>query len=142
MRVTRSRFAALMPWLILLTLCLLPALAFAAREPVLSERLLFEARRTDAVLDASAPPHVSADLRARILQSAPERRRAARERGLPWWVWAPGAGLAAACAAGALFGAVATAQFARDTQADTVLAANVETSSGVLGAADDDVELL
>lgn len=30
MRVTRTRLATLMPWLLLLALCLLPALAFAA----------------------------------------------------------------------------------------------------------------
>lgn len=118
------------------------AQAFAARDPGVSERLLFEARQIDAALNASSMPEVSPELRARVLQSAPKARRSKADRGLPWWVWAPGAGLAAACAAGAIFGAVVTAQFAGETRADTVIAVNSAAPPEVAGMTDDDVELL
>ncbi len=56
----------------------------------------------DAALDAWASPQVSPALRARVLASAP-RPRGARHLWAPW-IAGLSAGLAAACAAGIVFG--------------------------------------
>ncbi len=97
------------------------ALDFMAREPRLAERILFEARMIDAALDASPAPHVSHDLRDRILAAAPGPR-AARRPLFAWPNWAAAAGLVAACAVGMVSGAAAMQQMTERATADAILA--------------------
>ncbi|HYF23923.1 MAG TPA: hypothetical protein VD929_11050 [Caulobacteraceae bacterium] len=101
------------------------ALAFLNADPV-AERLLFEARMTDAALSAAPSQVAGAALRDRVLAAAPQPRpeRAA------WWSkpflsW--GAGLAAASVAGVVAGSLYIQAGAADLAADEVLAAAGET---------------
>jgi len=92
-------------------------------QPVMSERLLFEAAKTDAVLHTSSTPQVSMALRDRVIASAtaaglsPQRvQRIARRL-----AWFSGAGWAAAACAGVVFGLNLTTQLTADQQVDAVL---------------------
>lgn len=79
------------------------AAALMATDPAWTGRLLAEASKLDAQLEAYVAPPVPPGLVDRIVSSAPSGRSA------PWRAWlAPlglGAGLAAACAAGVIAGA-------------------------------------
>ena len=70
---------------------------------------LAAARTLDAMLDAWAPQQATVALRERILASAPQAGSIETHRARPGWrwrgLWLSGAGLAAACAAGAITGA-------------------------------------
>ncbi|PZO33873.1 MAG: hypothetical protein DCE92_12415 [Alphaproteobacteria bacterium] len=97
--------------------------ALRLAEPVMSERLLFEAAKTDAVLHTSSTPQVSMALRDRVIASAtaaglsPQRvQRIARRL-----AWFSGAGWAAAACAGVVFGLNLTTQLTADQQVDAVL---------------------
>jgi hypothetical protein len=114
--------------------------AFAAAQGAAAERLLFDARQTDAALDASPVPEVPPALRAAILASAPKPR--AGKAGALRWLWLPASGLAAACAAGIMVGALAATELSEAPQADTVIAVNAEAGSGDFGALDAETELL
>jgi hypothetical protein len=102
------------------------ARAFASQNRSLCGRLLFEARLIDAALDSAPAPMVSHALRARIVEAAPEPRPSGR--GWPGVAgrgsWAPWAGLAAACAAGAVVGAVVVQNATAGPRADELLASN------------------
>lgn len=72
---------------------------------------LARARALDDLMEAHTAPAPSARVRARVLACAPRPPRASPRnvwaRAVDWRrVWAPGAGLAAAGVAGAMFGAV------------------------------------
>lgn len=99
------------------------AQAFAEVNGHAPARVLAEARRLDAALDAVPAPAASDLLRARIISAAPRPAVAwigfgGRSR---WTSWA---GLAAACAAGVIVGAAAMDRVTTGTRADLVLAAN------------------
>ncbi len=99
------------------------ARAQIAADPVLADRLLFAARQTDTVLDASPTPAVSMVLRDRVLASAIAAGltpRSAR-RALGRLAWMFGAGWAAAACAGVVAGANLTLHLTADDQADAVL---------------------
>ncbi|MFN3352434.1 MAG: hypothetical protein ACK4Z5_02405 [Brevundimonas sp.] len=102
------------------------ARALLAADPAL-ERLLFEARGLDAMLEAAPRPDVSAALRARIIEAAPKPRAGLfawlpRPTGAaPRAVWLSGAGMAAAVCAGLLLGEAAVSRAAVNLQADVVL---------------------
>lgn len=96
------------------------ARAFMQANRSAAERMLFEARMIDAMLDAAPRAEAGHDLRARILAAAP-KERAARGFSLAGW-WKAGAGLVAACAVGAVAGSFAISQLAGAAQTDTILA--------------------
>jgi len=109
------------------------ARAFRKTQPALCEPLLAEADRLDFALDELAAFQPSAALRERILASAPQARRplfslGRLRRTAPWL--APGAGLAAACAAGAWLGVTASHTAETRMRADTVLVASADLSAG------------
>jgi hypothetical protein len=109
------------------------ARAFREAQPAVCEPLLAEAGRIDAALDGIAALQPSAALRERILASAPQTRRplvslGRFRRAAPWL--APGAGLAAACAAGAWLGVIASHTAETRMRADTVLVASADLSPG------------
>lgn len=99
------------------------ALAFQRDNRAAAERILFEARMIDAVLDAAPTQAPSAELRDRVLARAP-RPRSGRPRvlfGAPRWL--PSAGVAAlACAVGMWVGSVAVERAAAPIQADMLVA--------------------
>ena len=99
------------------------ARAWAGTNSVAAERALFYARQTDAALDASLRPVVSAALRDRVIASAATAGLKARAvwPGLKKLLWIGGAGWAAAACAGVVFGATLGSQIAADTQAFAVL---------------------
>jgi len=101
--------------------------AFAAREPQLAARIMGQEAALDDALDQwriAAPSH---SLRARVVAGAPTRRARAALR----WLWLTGAGLAAAGASGAIFGAVLFSTVAPDMRADTlIVAAAPDDASG------------
>lgn len=107
----------------------LAAQAWAADRPDEAARLLFDARQTDAALDASARPMVSQALRDRVLAQAMAADRAprgfnlfGRARGpVTRGAWLSGFGWAAAACAGVVVGHVAASQMTADIQADAVL---------------------
>jgi len=88
-----------------------------------ADRLLFDARQTDAVLDASARPVVSMALRDRVIASAmaaglsPRKARLFWDRLVLWF----GAGWVAAACAGVIAGVTLTPHLTADAQADAVL---------------------
>ncbi|CAN5204005.1 hypothetical protein BH10PSE2_BH10PSE2_25310 [soil metagenome] len=88
-----------------------------------AERLLFDARQTDAALDASPRPMVSTALRDRVIASAmaagltPQKARRVWDRLVVWF----GAGWAAAACAGVIAGANLTQHLNADARADAVL---------------------
>jgi anti-sigma-K factor RskA len=102
-----------------------------------TDRLLFDARQTDAALDASPRPAVSAALRDRVIASAVAAGLSPRKARLFWdrLVFWFGAGWAAAACAGVIAGASLTPHLTADDQADAVLYQS--TLSGV-----DDTEVL
>jgi hypothetical protein len=109
------------------------ARAFREAQPAVAEPLLAEAGRLDFILEegfAAAQP--SAALRDRILASAPRARRPlfslGRFRAAAPWL-APGAGMAAACAAGAWLGVTASHTAETRLRADTVLVASADLSA-------------
>jgi hypothetical protein len=109
------------------------ARALREAQPDVCEPLLAEAGRLDAALDGLTALEPSAALRERILASAPRYRRplfslGRFRRAAPWL--APGAGLAAACAAGAWLGMSASHIAETRMRADTVLVASADLSPG------------
>jgi hypothetical protein len=100
---------------------------FLKVEPDLAEPLLRSARRIDAALD-QAPSFVpSAALRDLVLASAPRAAVRTAGGGHPLRWLAP-TGFAAACAAGALFGLIAS-HGVQTQKADTVLVASADISA-------------
>jgi hypothetical protein len=102
------------------------AQAFAQANRMQSERLLFEARMIDAALEAAGSAAPSMALRDQVIALAPKARPPRVRAGA--WFWVPGAGVAAACAAGALFGMVAMERASAASNADTVLASNADNN--------------
>ena len=88
-----------------------------------ADRLLFDARQTDAALNASRQPMVSTALRDRVIASAlaagltPRKARMVWDRLVLWF----GAGWAAAACAGVIAGATLTPHLTVDDQTDAVL---------------------
>lgn len=97
--------------------------ALRRAEPVMVERLLFEAAMTDAALHASASPQVSMALRDLVIASATAAGLSPRR--MQWiagrLAWMSGAGWAAAACAGVVFGLNLTTQLTADKQVDAVL---------------------
>lgn len=88
-----------------------------AASPAEAERVLAEALLFDHVLDMASEPAVSGVLREKVLKGAPMRQ--AR----PWRssrAWLSGAALAAACAAGVIFGANLAGRLAADPAAEAL----------------------
>lgn len=109
------------------------ARAFREAEPATAESLLEAERWMDSALDGAPRPSPSAALRERVLASA-ARRPVPRFAGWSWgwnlrWL-APGAGLAAACVAGAWLGMTASHNVSSQLRADTVLVASADQSAG------------
>ncbi|WGM32120.1 hypothetical protein [Brevundimonas sp. NIBR11] len=88
-----------------------------------AERILFDARLTDAALFASPNPTVSMALRDRVLASAAAASLKARATwpSLRRLLWIGGAGWAAAACAGVVFGTNLGGHLAAQSQADAVL---------------------
>ena len=84
------------------------------------ERLLFEARQTDAVLDAFTVAPVSHALRDRVIALATQAGLKSQSI-RPFRGWAPRVCLAAACAAGVVVGLGATMQYRHVVEADAAL---------------------
>ncbi|HEY3815065.1 MAG TPA: hypothetical protein VGL66_17745 [Caulobacteraceae bacterium] len=103
------------------------AQTFAGENRTECERLLFDARMVDAALDAVTAAQPTYELRQQVIATAPAPRpRRLRANG---WFWIPGAGLAAACAAGALVGVIVMDRAsASSTAENTVIAANADTA--------------
>ncbi len=99
------------------------ARAWAQANAGAAERALFDARQTDAALEASPRPAVSTALRDRVIASASTAGLKARAAwpGLRKLLWIGGAGWAAAACAGVVFGTNLGGQIAADTQAFAVL---------------------
>jgi hypothetical protein len=101
------------------------AQAYAVANRTESERLLFEARMIDAALNAVAAPQPTYELRQQVIAQAPQPRPRRLRTGA--WFWIPSAGLAAACAAGALVGVIAMDRASASSSAEnTVIAANAD----------------
>jgi hypothetical protein len=110
--------------------------AFLIAEPAAAEPLLAAERWMDGALDSTPQPYPSQALRERVLAAA--RRPAgpfagwslgwSRGRDIRWL--APGAGLAAACIAGAWLGMTASHNVSSQLRADTVLVASADQSAG------------
>ena len=97
--------------------------AFVATDPAQAERLLFDARQTDAALDASPRPMVSNALRDAVIASAMAAGLSPRKAKMVWdrlMLWA-GAGWAVAACAGVIAGANLTLHMTADARADAVL---------------------
>ncbi len=96
---------------------------WAEADPLAAERALFDARQTDAALDASPRMAVSLALRDRVLASAATAGLRARSAWpeLRKILWIGGAGWAAAACAGVVFGTTLGGQMAADSQAFAVL---------------------
>ncbi|MFN3521914.1 MAG: hypothetical protein ACK4YQ_06670 [Phenylobacterium sp.] len=93
-----------------------------ADEPAFAARLLAEAADLDAALDAWRPSPVSRAVQEAILAAAPRPRRGFAP--VAWLARAGlGAGLAAACAAGVVFGAQLSALDQPPSGADAVAVA-------------------
>lgn len=101
--------------------------AFARAHAAEAEQALSKASALDAVLDRYDAPAPRADLAARIL--------AARPLSADWRRWAAGlgAGLAAACAAGVVFGIQVSEQAARDTRTEAIIAAGLDDDASIAG---------
>ena len=96
---------------------------FVAADPTGAERLLFDARQTDAALDASPRPMVSNALRDAVIASAMAAGLSPKKAKMVWdrlIVWA-GAGWAAAACAGVIAGTHLTLHMTADARADAVL---------------------
>ena len=98
------------------------ARAFMGADPHGAERLLFEARQMDLVLDASSRAVVSHDLRERVIAMAATAGLKPRARfAFGRLAWASGAGWAVACAAGILVGLNLSQPAVSRAEADAVL---------------------
>ena len=98
------------------------ARAFMDADPHGAERLLFEARQMDLVLEASSRAVVSHDLRERVIALAATAGLKPRARfAFGRLAWASGAGWAAACAAGVLVGLNLSQPAVSRAEADAVL---------------------
>ena len=87
-----------------------------------AERLLFEARQTDLVLDAAPPPVVSHALREQVIALAAAAGLKPRARfAFGRLAWASGAGWAAASVAGVLVGFNLSQPAIARAEADAVL---------------------
>lgn len=88
-----------------------------------ADRILFDARQTDAALHASPQPVVSTALRDRVIASAlaaglsPQKARVVWDRLVLWF----GAGWAVAACAGVIAGVTLTPHLTADDQTDAVL---------------------
>jgi hypothetical protein len=100
------------------------AMAFATANRTESERLLFDARMIDAALEAATAPQPTYELRQQVISTAPQPRP--RRLRANAWFWIPSAGVAAACAAGAIVGVLAMDRASANSTADTVIAANAD----------------
>ena len=98
------------------------ARAFMDADPHGAERLLFEARQMDLVLEASSRAVVSHDLRERVIALAATAGLKPRARvAFGRLAWASGAGWAVACAAGILVGLNLSQPAVSRAEADAVL---------------------
>ena len=98
------------------------ARAFMDADPHGAERLLFEARQMDLVLEASSRAVVSHNLRERVIALAATAGLKPRARfAFGRLAWASGAGWAAACAAGVLVGLNLSQPAVSRAEADAVL---------------------
>ena len=98
------------------------ARAFMDADPHGAERLLFNARQMDLVLDASPRAVVSHDLRERVIAMAATAGLKPRARfAFGRLAWASGAGWAVACAAGVLVGLNLSQPAVSRAEADAVL---------------------
>lgn len=98
------------------------AQAFMEADRAGAERLLFESRLVDAMLDASPVPAASVGLRDAILASGPQPRPDRRPLfDIGRWA-AAGAALACACVVGIVAGAGAVQRITADGQADAIIA--------------------
>ena len=98
------------------------ARAFMDADPHGAERLLFEARQMDLVLEASSRAVVSHNLRERVIALAATAGLKPRARfAFGRLAWASGAGWAAACAAGILVGLNLSQPAVSRAEADAVL---------------------
>jgi hypothetical protein len=111
------------------------ARAFAEAEPMSAYRLLDDAGSLDAILNEVERLQPSAALRQRVLDQAPQpgamaalQRRIGGLSAIGRWL-APGAGLAAACAAGAWLGVAATHAAEAKYRAETVLVASADQAA-------------
>ena len=87
-----------------------------------ADRILFDARQTDAVLDCSRPLAVSRDLRDRVLADSQRFMTAGRDRTAARRVaWLSGFGWAAAACAGLVVGHSLMGQMTANVQAEVVL---------------------
>lgn len=96
------------------------ARAFAEANAEICAAWLNAEAALDHALDTAPSVQAYAELRERIVNGAPQSRT--RSVAPRRWFWAPGAGLAAACAAGALFGILVTDRLTASSRADGVLA--------------------
>lgn len=103
---------------------------WAANDPVAAARALFEARQTDAALDAVPRLPVPAALRDRVLASAAAAGLKPRgSRKAPWrLLWIGGAGWAAAACAGMVFGTTLSRQMVLEKQVDLLIEETAVTS--------------
>ena len=103
---------------------------WAANDPVAASRALFEARKTDAALDAVPRLPVPADLRDRVLASAAAAGLKPRgTRTTPWrLLWIGGAGWAAAACAGIVFGTTLSRHMVLERQVDMLIEETAVTS--------------
>lgn len=108
----------------------LAARAWAGNDPMAAERALFEARQTDAALDAVPRVTVPAALRERVIASAAVAGlRPRAPRGAPWrLLWIGGAGWAAAACAGVVFGTTLSSHMALENQVDMLIEETAVTS--------------
>lgn len=104
------------------------AVDFMKADSARAERILFEARQLDLALDASTSPRATHELREQVIAMAAGAGLRPRRRGAAFGVWpagrlawASGAGWAAACAAGVMFGMGATSHLVANAEADAVL---------------------
>ena len=111
------------------------ARAWVDAHPAEAERVLFDARQTDAALYASPNPAVSMALRDRVIAAASVKARAAWPS-LRKLLWIGGVGWAAAACAGVMVGTTLTSHLATQAQADAVL------EQALLGGGIDETEVL
>jgi hypothetical protein len=104
------------------------AWTFLKIEPGATEPLLRAARQVDAALDAAPAFAPSPALRELVLASAP---RPGARAAIAWrpLLWLAPTGFAAACAAGALLGLVASDDAQTQLKADSLLVASADLST-------------
>jgi hypothetical protein len=109
------------------------ARAYRLTDPLYTGEILAVAQALDGLLSASPEPLFAGVLRERLLAQAPRR---------PAWrgarAWLSGAGLAAACAAGVLFGANVSGRLASDPTLDGISQASssFDATAAIVGLED------